>query len=138
LREGGGVGMTRDQTVALWLKCEKARARAISRGQSVLQAHEVAKLIWNDWARDLIHKRVLLEAAGKFKLGKCRYQTEEYIAPETLGENVHTAERLDESWVDFHGYIFKERSNFKYFIFPGFTIFGELKKEQTTEIFSLP
>jgi hypothetical protein len=39
--------MTRDETIALWQKCEDARAAAQAEGKSEDEAHEAAKAIWN-------------------------------------------------------------------------------------------
>lgn len=46
--------MTRDETIALFQKCEQARADALAAGKPKEEAHEAAKAIWNDWADELL------------------------------------------------------------------------------------
>lgn len=125
--------MTRDETIALWKKCEEARAQALSEGEPPEKAHEAAKYIWNQWANEQVRKREQLTAAGEFKLGKFDYMNLSFVAPETLAENAPTAQWLEGARVDYHGVIFDYKPNFSGFIFPGQTIFGELKKSNKNQ-----
>lgn len=54
--------MTRDETIALFEKCEAARKRALDAGALSEEAHEKAKAIWNDWANDLLARKKKFEA----------------------------------------------------------------------------
>ena len=114
--------MTRDETVALWKRCEEARAKALSEGEPYEKAHQEARYIWNQWSEGQIRKRELLTSARKFKLGKFEYVSLGFLAPETLAENDATARWLEETRVDFHGTIFEYKPDFCGFLFPGQTI----------------
>ena len=69
-----GLGMTRDETVALFLECEAKRAEAcaaaLSEGKSKDEAghtaHEAAKAHWNAWAASLLAERKAMEADGRW------------------------------------------------------------------------
>lgn len=66
--------MTRDETIALFERCEaaraKARAEALAAGKSEDKAeniaHEAAKAIWNYWAAEMLAHRKTLEEAGEW------------------------------------------------------------------------
>ena len=57
--------MTRDETIALFLECEKKRAEAhavvLAEGKSEAEAanvaHDAAKAHWNAWAARMVSKR---------------------------------------------------------------------------------
>ncbi|MGO9485308.1 MAG: pentapeptide repeat-containing protein [Rhodomicrobium sp.] len=66
--------MTRDETIALFLECEAARAakQAAALGEGKAEhaaeriAHEAAKAHWNAWAEALLAKRKAMEADGRW------------------------------------------------------------------------
>ncbi len=60
--------MTRDETIALWQKCEDARAAAVGHGKSEDEAHEAAKAIWNGWANRIRAKGQSLLESNQFEL----------------------------------------------------------------------
>ena len=70
--------MTRDETVALFLKCEeerrKARDEALETGKSENDAREIAHKAamerWNAWAEPLLTERKAMEAEGRWDAGK--------------------------------------------------------------------
>jgi uncharacterized protein (UPF0335 family) len=55
--------MTRDETIALWQRCESARAAVLAEGRSGDEAHEAAKSVWNAWAN--AHLRGIREELQK-------------------------------------------------------------------------
>ncbi len=120
--------MTRDETIALWEKCEEARAAALAEGKSDDKAHDAAKEIWNDWANGVRGEYDALTSKGKFKTKKAIYGPDEWISAETIGTNEETLGWLDRARVDFHGFSFKTRPHFRDFLFPGQSIFGESKQ----------
>jgi hypothetical protein len=62
--------MTRDETIALWQKCEDARAAAQAEGKSEDEAHEAAKAIWNRWANGLRDDYEALDQVGLLVMTK--------------------------------------------------------------------
>jgi hypothetical protein len=101
--------MNRDETIALWKKCEEARAAAIADGQSVEVAHEAAKNIWNTWAEDRLAEREVLKGEGRWKARKYtdRLMYNAYGERE-FGENAESKKWLKEAFCDFSELIFKE------------------------------
>ena len=71
--------MTRDETIALWQRCEAARKAALAEGKSGNEAHEAAKAIWNAWAGRMLEARRTLEASGQFIAGKSE-KYEDFVA----------------------------------------------------------
>jgi hypothetical protein len=71
-------GVTRDETVELFLGCEARRAgalaSALAEGKSEYDAreiaHEAAKAHWNAWAEDMLAKRKALEQSGQWEAEK--------------------------------------------------------------------
>jgi len=120
--------MTREQTIALWQQCEAARAAALAQGETSEKAHEAAKAIWNGWAQPLLESCESLKASGEFKIAKFDYLAEDWIGPESFGENPATEQWLDAARVDFNGHVFGAKADFREFLFPGQSIFGESKK----------
>jgi len=114
--------MTRDETIALFQRCEQARADALAAGKEEYEAHEAAKAIWNGWAEKILDKRRDLKVKGLFQLKPER--TGDWIAPRHRGSNRQTIDFLDQSRVDFSGFSFSDFTNFCGFIFPGETIFS--------------
>jgi len=55
--------MTRDETIALFQKCEQARANALEDSKSRDEAHKAARVIWNAWAEEMLAERKALEEA---------------------------------------------------------------------------
>jgi len=70
--------MTRDETVALFERCEtaraEARAAALAEGKGEWEAreiaHQAAKAIWNGWAKGLLAERKALEETGRWAAEK--------------------------------------------------------------------
>ncbi|MGA7324810.1 MAG: pentapeptide repeat-containing protein [Rhodomicrobium sp.] len=91
--------MTRDETIALWQRCEEARTAAIAEGKTEEEAHEAAKEIWNGWANVLLAKRKAL-------VSKRSWNSRYYEDPSNYGEreyggNEETPEWLQEATCDF-------------------------------------
>jgi hypothetical protein len=120
--------MTRDETIALWQRCEDARAAELANGKTESEAHQSATSIWNSWAKKLLEERAVLERMAIFKIGKHDFQTEGWIGAESCGLNEVTSEWLQRAQVDFHGHVFEVKARFENFIFPGYAIFGESKR----------
>jgi len=91
--------MTRDETVALWQRCEEARQLAQASGQSESDAHEAAKSVWNSWANELLSRRVELEKSGQW-CSAVRQSENSYVEVE-LGDNQQSQAWLSEAFVDF-------------------------------------
>ncbi len=94
--------MTRDETIALFERCEQARADALAAGKSRQEAHEAAKAIWNGWAEDMLAERKRLEEAG------------EWTAPDSIlgsleGPNDQTWDWFARAAADFTGSAFSVR-----------------------------
>ena len=70
--------MNRDETIALWERCEAARAeakaRALAEGKDEDDArniaHDAAKAVWNGWAEDMLAERKALEETGDWAAEK--------------------------------------------------------------------
>jgi hypothetical protein len=60
--------MNRDETVALFLKCEAERSEAVKRGMHQDEAHAAAKAHWNSWAKGLLEERRELKLQGDWDL----------------------------------------------------------------------
>jgi hypothetical protein len=116
--------MTRDETIALWERCENARAAALAEGKSEDEAHEAAKSIWNGWANAMLEARRALEASGAFRVK--RYDKyESFVAPETFADSAAAGEWILAAQTTFNGFVFEDRPNFGGFIFPGPALFGD-------------
>jgi hypothetical protein len=115
--------MTRDETIALWQRCESARAAALAEGCSEDEAQEAAKTIWNVWANEMLEARQALEASGQFRT-KRDDKYEAFVAAETLGDSAQAVEWLWAARADFSGFVFEEKPDFVSFIFPGPAMFG--------------
>src|SRR5215469_9146797 len=116
--------MTRDETIALWQRCEEARAAAIAHGKSDEEAHEAAKAIWNSWANTLLKRRKLLEDANEFHTQKSN-PWEWFVAAQTEASDETTLNWMQAEKADFSGFSFESGANFRGFIFPGQALFGE-------------
>src|SRR5271165_2287733 len=112
--------MTRDETLALWRKTDEARAAALAEGKTVEQANELAVLIWNSWAKEMISKREELQRQGLWKIGRGEWGKQE-------PQNTETHIWLQEAWADFAGvrfdggHIKSQNADFSFggFMFPG-------------------
>jgi hypothetical protein len=70
--------MNRDETIALFERCETARAAAMAKaladGKQEDEArdvvHEAARTVWNGWAEPLLAEREAMEANGRWAAGK--------------------------------------------------------------------
>jgi hypothetical protein len=62
--------MTRNETIALFMRCEEARKAALAEGKRPEEAHEAAKAVWNGWAEEMLAGRRALEEAGKWGVEK--------------------------------------------------------------------
>ena len=121
--------MTRDETIALWLKCEDARAAALADGKSDHESHAAAVVIWNVWADDLITTRQELEKAARFKTEMItRRRWHGWLPNDGVGAifpgNKDTADWHDKAKIDFSSFEFAHAANFQNFHFPGETIFA--------------
>src|SRR5579883_2208524 len=71
-----GAAVTRDETIALFLQCEKARKIAYERSFSETSdsdfswtvAHQAAKEVWNGWANDILSQKAILQRQGAWIL----------------------------------------------------------------------
>ena len=91
--------MTRDETIALWLECEKARNDARAEGKSEKEAHRAAQTIWNRWAKSVLHVLVDLKNAGKFDV---EYKPDDdWYGVRHIGKNNETTTWLEKALVDF-------------------------------------
>ena len=99
--------MTRDETIALWKKCEEARAAGLSAGQTEEQAHEAAKAIWNAWAVALLAERTELVKSGLWSARALAFQSIGTYAEREHGENNETTHWLENAVCDFSGFRFE-------------------------------
>ena len=56
--------MNREETIALWQRCEDARTAALDEGKNENEAHQAATAIWNGWAKDMLALKSKMEKAG--------------------------------------------------------------------------
>ena len=66
LRDVKARGMTRDETVALFLECEARRDAARAAGKPKYEAHLAAKAHWNAWVDRLRAERKAMKADGRW------------------------------------------------------------------------
>ena len=88
--------MNKDETLALWGRCEAARKAARQAGED---ADAAAKAVWNAWAEVLVAEKENLTAAGTWET---------------------------DAAVDFSAHEFKDDARFDGFMFPGRAGFGEV------------
>ena len=112
--------MTRDETLALWARCEDARAKAKAAGADYDKAHEAAKAVWDAWAKPLLARRAEMEKAGTWKTRRAMYGS---IEP----SNSETTAYFTEALVDFSGNTFQDVANFSGFNFPGEARFSVIR-----------
>lgn len=117
--------MTRDETIALWQKCEEARAAALAEGRSKREAHEEAKKIWNAWAMPLKVKRDELLHLGLINL--VSLQPEGFIASPKKALDSEIESFRSEAAAVFYAHDFPNPTDFSGFVFPGEVIFGEFQ-----------
>lgn len=106
-----GAAMNREETIALFDRCEAARAKALAEGLAAGNkwhvaddaAHEAAKAVWNGWAKAMLAERHALEAAGKFEILDNILNTS--YSQEALNEV--TRAWMDAASADFSNYIFR-------------------------------
>jgi hypothetical protein len=91
-------GMTRDETIALFLECEAKRVEALAGGKSEDEAHLAAMRHWNAWAEPLLAERKALEADDRWR-AKHYYN---YIEP----QNEVTRDCLSRAKADFRFCLF--------------------------------
>ena len=116
--------MTRDETIALWQRCEDARTAVLAEGKPQEAACDTAKSIWNEWAEPLVGKRRILESRGLLTFKK--YHSEEFITDWKLYNTEEGRLFHEESRCEFSGYEFKNYTDFGGFVFPGDAWFGRL------------
>ena len=121
--------MTRDETIALWNKCEEARAKALAEGKPFDEAHEQARNIWNSWAQPLKERRLELE--HRRTLSYRSDQAPDIIAPRKIPDNEDSAAFHHDAVADFSGHEFSDIVDFNGFIFPGDLILGENHKQRS-------
>src|SRR5208337_1514939 len=64
--DAAGQRMTRDETVALFLKCGEARQAAIEAGKHEADADRAARAVWNVWAEPLLAEIQAMKQGGKW------------------------------------------------------------------------
>jgi uncharacterized protein YjbI with pentapeptide repeats len=97
--------MTRDETIALWQRCEEAREA----GQTEHRANEAARAIWNAWAWKVKSERQNLKKNNKWKLTSRRFS--ETRAQWRQRQSTEVQEWLDLARVDFSRSIFVSEEN---------------------------
>ena len=122
--------MTRDETIALWQRCEDERAGALADGKSEDEAHEAAKSIWNAWAGRMLEARRALEASCQF-IAKKNDKYDDFVAAETVSSDPATLAWMQAAMVDFGGFVFEEQADFRGFVFPGQAFFGDSGHNRT-------
>ncbi len=86
--------MNRDESIALFQRCETARGEALAAGKSRDEAHEAAKAVWDAWAQPLLAERKQLEEAGEWDAKLNPFGALE-------GQNDQTKDWLSRASVDF-------------------------------------
>ena len=109
--------MTRDETIAFWQQCERARGAALAEGKSGDEAHEAAKSIWNAWAARMLEARRALEASGQF-IAKKNDRNDDFVAAETVSSDPRTLAWMQAARVDFSGFVFERAGGFSRVRFP--------------------
>jgi hypothetical protein len=95
--------MNQEQTIALWQKCEDARAAALAEGRDEDEAHEAATAIWNGWANELLASKSEMEESGVWAAEKNRLG-------DLIAKNEDTRRWMDEAKADFSGLGFLMRA----------------------------
>ena len=117
--------MTRDETIALWKKCEEGRAAALAQGKPKQEAHEEAKASWNAWAVPLRERRDELLRLGQLNLSSV--QPRGFIASPKRALNPEAESFRSAAKADFCGHKFSAPADFSGFVFPGEALFGEFE-----------
>jgi hypothetical protein len=91
--------MTRDETIALWQRCEEARAAALNQGGSPETAHAAARSVWNCWAEERLAERKQLECNKDWRVK--HDEDPSWYGQRDLGENGATRDWLYRSLADF-------------------------------------
>jgi hypothetical protein len=86
--------MNRDETIALFERCEAARTEALAAGKDEDEAHEAAKAVWNAEFEPLLAERKRLEEAGE-------WAAEINVLGQLEGRNDQTEDWLKRALVDF-------------------------------------
>ena len=119
--------MTRDKTIALFERCEKARLTASADGKSKGEGQEAARAIWNSWAAAKLAERDKLAEAREWQVVPERRRSDGQV-----GANDKTKEWLNATRIDFCNYTFDSAVDFSDFIFPGDTFFGPPREFRST------
>ncbi len=93
--------MTRDETIALWQKCEKVRSNALKEGKSDRDAHDDAKAVWNGWATALLAERAELLETSRWSAKTAEPRDFSTYAERERGENHETIRWLENAVCDF-------------------------------------
>ncbi len=101
--------MNREETIALWSRCEQARRAALDDGAKEFEAHEAAKQIWNSWARQLLIEREQLAQKGIWLSKFGRLDDKPYFDRE-IGENQPTKDWIERATADFRNVHFKSEN----------------------------
>ena len=109
--------MTRDETLAFWQQCERARSAALADGKSEDEAHEAAKSIWNAWAERMLEARRALEASCQF-IARKNDKYDDFVAAETVSSDPATLAWMQAARVDFGGFVFESPGGFSRVCFP--------------------
>ena len=116
--------MTREETIALWKRCEDERARVIGEGAPLEEAHDAAKMVWNAWASQLLEDKNRLQSSGEWVAVMPMPWSEEWHAHRPEGKNDQTKIWLKKAYVDFSDYVFEDAVDFSGFVFPAEVKFG--------------
>src|SRR5262249_38738364 len=115
--------MNRDETIALWQRCEDARETAAGEGRSREEAHKAAKAVWNAWAMGLVAKRNILENSRLLTFKKIH---ENFLVSWKIFDKPEALTFNSAACCDFTEYRFGRRADFRGFIFPGDVWFGRV------------
>jgi hypothetical protein len=95
--------MNQEQTIALWERCEDARAAALAAGKTEDEAHEIATAIWNGWASEMLARKADMKKAGTWAV-------ERDVLGNLEAKNEDTRRWMDEAEADFSGLGFLARA----------------------------
>ena len=100
--------MTRDETIALWEKCEQVRSIALQGGKSERDGHNDAKAVWNAWAVALLAERAELVKIVVWSAKTLELRGVGTYAERERGENHETIAWLENAVCDFSGFRFDQ------------------------------
>lgn len=97
--------MNREESVALWKRCEIVRTSALNAGASEDDAAETAAVIWNTWAQELLERQAHLKRtsqwAAEYITSVDPWTANKWYAYREVGTNEPTIEWLRQARADF-------------------------------------